>query len=202
VHEIAPGLWHWTARHEKIAIDVSSYYLAPERVLIDAMLPPAGLTWFEERGVPEYVLLTNRHHDRHAWRLREAFGCTVHCIRNGLHELEGRGPVDAFDFGDELPGGAIALEVDAICPDETAFHLPHRRALACADGVIRWRGREELAFVPDEYMDDPEQTKAGLRDAYRRLLNRDFDVLLLAHGDPVVGGAKDALRAFVGESAM
>jgi hypothetical protein len=46
-------------------------------------------------------------------------------------------------------------------------------------------------------MDDPEQTKAGLRDAYRRLLELDFDVLLLAHGDPVVGEAKQALRDFV-----
>ena len=46
-------------------------------------------------------------------------------------------------------------------------------------------------------MDEPEQTKQGLRDAYRRLLDLDFDLLLLAHGEPVVGGARDALRAFV-----
>jgi hypothetical protein len=26
--EIAPGLWHWTARRERIGIEVSSYYLA------------------------------------------------------------------------------------------------------------------------------------------------------------------------------
>jgi hypothetical protein len=45
-------------------------------------------------------------------------------------------------------------------------------------------------------MDDPEQTKAELRDAYRRLLELDFDLLLLAHGDPVVGDGKAALRAF------
>jgi hypothetical protein len=198
VQEIAPGLWHWTARHDQIGIDVSSYYLLPERVLIDAMVPAEGLDWFEEHGVPGQVLLTNRHHDRHAWRFRDAFGSTVHCIRNGLHELEGRGPVEAFDFGDELPGGAIAVEVGAICPDETALYIPAHRALACADGVVRWSGRDELAFVPDEYMDDPAQTKAGLRDAYRRLLELDFDRLLLAHGDPVVADGKEALRAFAG----
>ena len=198
MQEIAPGLWHWTARHDQIGIDVSSYYLLPERVLIDAMVPAEGLDWFEEHGVPGQVLLTNRHHDRHAWRFRDAFGSTVHCIRNGLHELEGRGPVEAFDFGDELPGGAIAVEVGAICPDETALYIPAHRALACADGVVRWSGRDELAFVPDEYMDDPAQTKAGLRDAYRRLLELDFDRLLLAHGDPVVADGKEALRAFAG----
>lgn len=120
--EIAPGLWHWTARHEHIGSEVSSYYLLSERVLIDPMLPPGGLEWFEEHGPPEHVLLTNRHHDRHSWRLRDAFGCTVHCVRNGVYELEGRGPVEPFDFGDELPGGAVVHEVDAICPDETALH--------------------------------------------------------------------------------
>lgn len=144
---------------------------------------------------PLSLLLTNRHHDRDAWRLSDAFGCTVHCVRSGLHELEGRGPVEAFDFDDELPGGVIACEVGAICPDETALYVPAHRALACADGVVRWPGRNELGFVPDELMDDPEKTKAGLRAAYRRLLELDFD-LLLAHGDPVLTGGKEALRTF------
>ena len=176
--------------------DVSSYYLLAERVLIDAMVPAEGLSWFDEHLVPEHVLLTNRHHDRHAWRLRDAFGCTVHCVRSGLHELDGRRPVEAFDFGDELTSGVIACEVDAICPDETALYIPAHRALACAGGVVRRPGRDELSFVPDEFMDDPEETKAGLRDAYRRLLDLDFDLLLLAHGDPVVTSGKEALRAF------
>jgi hypothetical protein len=198
MEEIAPGVWHWTARHPHIHAGVSSYYLLPERVLIDPMIPPPGAEWFAEHGAPEHVLLSNRHHDRDAWRLRETFGCTVHCIRNGLHELEGRGPVQAFDFGDELPGGVIVHEVDSICPDETALQIPSRAALACADGVIRGGDDGELAFVPDFLMDDPEQTKQGLRDAYRRLLQLDFDLLLLAHGEPVIGRGKEALRAFVG----
>lgn len=197
--EIAPGLWHWTARRRSIGSEVSSYYLESERVLIDPMIPPEGLEWVEQHGPPEHAILTNRHHDRDAWRLHAAFGCTVHCIRNGLYELEGRGPVEAFDFGDRLPAEIWVHEVDAICPDETALYIPGHRALACADGVIRERSGE-LQFVPDSLMDEPEQTKAGLRAAYRGLLELDFDLLLLAHGDPVVGGARDALREFVDDS--
>lgn len=199
MQEIAPGLWHWTTRHERIHMDVSSYYLLRERVAIDALVPVEGLAWFEEHGAPEHVLLSNRHHDRHAWRLHEAFGSTVHCVAQGLHELRGRGPVEAFDFGDELPGEIAVHEVDAICPDETALHIPSRRALACADGVIRRRGSDGLTFVPDYLMDAPEQTRRRLRDAYRRLLQLDFDLLLLAHGEPVLRAGKEALRAFVGE---
>jgi hypothetical protein len=195
--EVAPGVWHWTARRESIGAEVSSYYLESEHVVIDPMIPPEGLDWFEAHGAPEHAVLSNRHHDRDAWRLHEAFGCAVHCIRNGLYELEGRGPVEAFEFGDELPGGLIVHEVDAICPDETALYVPRHRALACADGVVRSGAAGRLQFVPDYLMDDPEDTKRQLRAAYRRLLALDFDLLLLAHGQPVVGGARDALGAFV-----
>jgi hypothetical protein len=199
--EIAPGLWHWTARRASIGMDVSTYYLEAERVLIDPMVPPGGLEWFDTHGAPAHAILTNRHHDRDAWRLNESFGTTVHCIRNGLHEIEGRGPVEAFDFGDELPGEITVHEVDAICPDETALYISRHRALACADGVVRWRGGEQLEFVPDYLMDEPEQTKQDLRDAYRRLLDLDFELLLLAHGDPVLTGARGALTAFVDGAA-
>lgn len=200
MREIAPGLWHWTAQHPRIHLEVSSYYLLAERVLLDPMLPPEGPEWLEQNGPPEHVLLSNRHHDRDAWRLRERFGCTVHCVRNGLHALEGRGPVQPFDFGEELPGGVVAHEVGAICPDECALHIPAHAALACADGVVRWAGGQELVFVPDQLMEDPERTKAGLRDAYRRLLELEFDRLLLAHGEPLATGGKDALRRFVAEA--
>jgi glyoxylase-like metal-dependent hydrolase (beta-lactamase superfamily II) len=194
VRELSPGLWHWTARRESIGAQVSSYYLLEERVMIDPMIPPDGLEWLAEHGPPTDVVLSNRHHDRDAWKLHAEFGSTVHCIRNGVYEIEGRGPVEPFDFGDELPGGIVVHEVDAICPDETALHVSAHRALACADGVVRGGGG--LTFVPDFLMDEPEQTKRRLQDAYRRLLELDFDVLLLAHGDPIESGGREALRAF------
>jgi hypothetical protein len=197
MREIAPGLWHWTARHEHIGAEVSSYCLLRERVLIDPMMPAEGLAWFEREGPPEHIVLSNRHHDRHSWEFRDRFDCTVHCVRNGLHELEGRGPVQPFDFGDELPGGIVVHEVDAICPDETALHIPAHGALACADGIVRWGEQQQLSFVPDRLMDDPERTKAGLRAAYRRLLALDFELLLLAHREPVLSCADDALRRFI-----
>jgi hypothetical protein len=199
VREIAPGLWHWTAVHPHIGKEVSSYYLAEERVALDPLLPPEGIEWFADRP-PEHVVLTNRHHERDSFQLHREFGTEVHCISNGVYELEGHGPVTPFEFGAELPGGIVVHEVGAICPDETALHIPARRALACADGVVRWDGVEGLTFVPDSLMDDPPLTRAALAEAYRGLLDLDFDLLLLAHGVPVEGGARAALAAFV-ESA-
>jgi hypothetical protein len=45
-------------------------------------------------------------------------------------------------------------------------------------------------------MGEPERTKRGLREAYRRLAELDFDHLLLAHGEPFVGNGREVLRAF------
>lgn len=196
MQELTPGLWHWTARHPHINSEVSSYYLASERVLIDPLLPAEGLEFFERVPAPQHVVLTNRHHDRDSWRLHERFGCEVHCVTNGCYELEGRGPVTPFEFGDQLPGGIHVYEVDAICPDETALHIPAHGALACADGVVRWPGVDGLAFVPDELMENPADTKRGLAGAYQRLLELDFETLLLAHGEPVTDGARDQLQRF------
>lgn len=196
MREIAPGLWHWTAVHPRIGKEVSSYYLSQERVALDPLLPAEGLAWFEQRP-PAHIVLTNRHHGRDSFRLNAAFGAEIHCVRSGIHELEGRGPVSPFEFGAELPGGIVAHEVGAICPDETALHIPAHHALACADGVVRWPGLDGLTFVPDQLMDDPAETRAGLVAAYRRLLELDFDLLLLAHGEPVLSDAKSELAAFI-----
>jgi hypothetical protein len=209
MRKVLPGLYHWTALHEKIHIPVHSYYLAGERVVIDPMVPREGVEWFRRHGPPENILLTNRHHYRHSSRFVKAYGSTVWCHRSGLHEFTRGEQVQAFDHGDELPGGILALEVGALCPEETALYIrksyfdeqdggPAQTAggaLAFGDALIRYRGR--LGFVPDDYMgEDPEAVKQGLLAAFRRLLRRDFDRLLFAHSAPMVGGGKAALKRF------
>jgi hypothetical protein len=193
VREIAPGIWHWTGLHPKIKQEVSSYWVEPAAAVLDPM------PLHEEGPRPERVLLTNRHHYRAADEFVEVFGCTVHCSEPGLHEFEGGPEVQGFKFGEEVAPGITAHEVDAICPDETALHIAaEQEALAIADGAIRVGGGGALTFVPDFLMgDDPEGVKAGLIDAYRRLVDLRFEHLLLAHGNPIVGEGREALAAFV-----
>jgi hypothetical protein len=198
VEEIAPGIWHWVETHPRIKIPVSSYYLPEERVVIDPLAPGEGLDFFEERGAPTDVLLTNRHHYRSSGDFVARFGSTVHCVREGMHEFAHGEHVEPFDFGDELPGGIVAYEVGAICPDETALHIPAREALALADGAVRMAQTDALGFVPDFLMDEPERTKAGLRESYARLAQLEFRHLLLAHGEPIMGEGREALAAFAG----
>ncbi len=203
MREILRGLYHWTAVHPKIHIEVSSYWLDGDGVLIDPLIPPgAGLDWFAARPTPPgAIVLSNRHHYRHSGEFAGRFGCPVYCNRAGLHEFTHGEQVTGFDLGDELPGGLLACELGAICPDDTALHLPALRALALADGVVRGapHGRPgPLGFVPDSLMDDPPATKQGLLEACARLLAElDFDHLLLAHGGPVIGDGRAQLQELV-----
>jgi len=195
--EIGPGIHHWTAKHPRIQTEVSSYYVEPAATLVDPLLPPEGIEWFNSRRTPERVVLTNRHHYRHSDRFTAEFDCTVLASEPGLHEFGDDRPVEGFAFGDELADGVTALEVGSICPDEAALHIQIGDGfLSVADGVVNYGG---LRFVPDDLIgDDSEAVKEGLRESYRRLLDLDFDGLLLAHGDPIPDGGKDALRRFVG----
>lgn len=205
MREIIPGVFHWTTFHEGIRADVSSYFLAESGVIIDPLLPAAldggvdPLEWLRDQGPPTAILLSNRHHYRHSRRLAEAFDIPIRASEPGMHEFSARQRVQPFRFGDRLPGGVIAHEVDAICPDETALEIPSARAVVLADGVVRFDAPDApLSFVPDYLMgEDPEAVKSGLRDAFQSLLGLDFDHLLLAHGLPVVGEGKVRLREFL-----
>ena len=193
IRELVPGVVHWQAPHPNIKIDVSSYLLTESKVLLDPIMPPEGLDWFEEKDLrPVAIVLTNRHHWRNCSDFVERFGCTVHASRPGMHEFGPGQQVEPFDFGDTLHGGIIAHEVGVICPDETALEIPEVSALAVADGVISY---DRLQFVPDNLMDEPEHTKRGLYDAYERLADHvDFEHLLVAHGEPVILNGRAELR--------
>jgi glyoxylase-like metal-dependent hydrolase (beta-lactamase superfamily II) len=203
MQEVLPGVFHWTAIHPSIHTKVSSWWIEDGGVAIDPLEPEAeGIEWFSSRSTqPQVVLLSNRHHYRHADRFAERYGSPVQCIRAGLHEFGPERPVEGFDFGDELPGGVVVHEVDAICPDDTAFYLPGTRAVLFADGLVRggqYGGGGPLGFVPDSLMDDPEGTKRGLLESFARILEElDFDHLLLAHGGPVIGDGRVLLRELV-----
>ena len=200
--EVLTGVFHWTARHPKIGIVVSSYWLDGPGVLVDPLVPvQEGLDWFAARTEPTAILLSNRHHLRESERFVERFGCSIHCNEAGMHEFADGPPVRPFKLGDHLPGGAIARELDAICPDDTALQLSEHGALVLADGVVRGGpvgGDGPLGFVPDSLMDDPAETKRGLLAACTRLLaDIEFDHLLLAHGGPVIGNGRELLQDMV-----
>jgi len=198
--EVLPGVLHWTTFHEGIGAPVHSHFYVEGSALFDPRVPAEGLDDVARHGRPETILLSNHHHLRHAERFAQRFDCPIKVQRSGLHEFAGGGPdVLPFDFGDTVAPGVTALEVGALTPEDTAFHVAAGPgALLFADALIRDRAGQ-LTYVPGALMgDDPEAVRTGLTAALERLLERDdFDALLFAHGDPVAEGGRERLAAFV-----
>jgi glyoxylase-like metal-dependent hydrolase (beta-lactamase superfamily II) len=195
--EVIPGIEHWSAPHPNHGQIVHSHYLTRQRAVIDPVAADGLLPVLHRAGGVEQVVLTNRHHLRGSAEIAEEFGAALRCPAAGLHEFQGPGTPDfiAYDWGEEVLEGVTAHEVGSLAPDDGALHIAvGPGALALADSVMS--DDEGLGFVPDGLMDDPERTKEGLLRVFRRLVDLDFDVLLLAHGGPLPAGGRAALAAF------
>ena len=197
MRELLPGLWHWTTPHPNIGQDVSSYYVAESAAVLDPMVPAEGLAVFDGLPTPGHVVLSCRHHDRDHARFVEAFGADFHVNEAGVHEYPDE-DVRAFAVGDQVVPGITAVANGPIAPDDTVLGIEvPGGALAFADSLINAGG--QVGFVPDGLLgDDPQQVRADITAAVRELLDtQEFEHVLFAHGDPVVGGGREALAALV-----
>jgi hypothetical protein len=194
IHEVVPGVLHWTAPHPSARLESGSHYLVDEGVLIDPIAPPEGPAWFDDRQV-RAILLTNRHHTRSAFDLQARLGVPVRAPRTGMHDLPAD-RVQPYDFGEELRTGIRPYAISETWPDETALHIPAHSAVAIADGFQHYG--DGLGFFPDHLLgDDPEAEKQRLREGFAALAGEiDFDTLLFAHGAPILGDGRDVLRRF------
>ncbi len=198
MREIVPGIFHWTAFHEPIGATVSSYFIATAGVVIDPKQPDGG--WDELPEAPQAVLLTSGHHLRDGGACAETFGIPIRASYEAVDHIADGPAIEPFGDGDQPARGVTAIHIGAISADEGAFLIAVGSdvdgAVAIADGVNHSGG--ELGFFPDSLLgDDPHHVKQGLKHAFGELLDRDFNHLLFAHGDPIVGGGKAALREFV-----
>jgi hypothetical protein len=190
MEEIAPGVRHWKSTHPNLGIEVSAYWLPDLKLLLDPISVPDEVDEVDE------ILLSCRHHLRDSLEAAERFGATVRAPRTGMQDFEEGSPVEPYDFATPLLGGAVtAHQVGGLSPDETALHIPSVNALSIADGAMRYG--EDLHFVPDQYMGEPDKDKADLKRGFGELADQlEFDVLLLAHGNPIPTGGREALRRF------
>lgn len=199
MQEIAPGIYHWTGHDGEVSSPVHSYYVEPAGALIDAVMPDEGPKAFDDLTRPQTALLTNRRHFRNSDRFRDEFGCVILAARPAMDDLRDKG-VEPFGWNDEVAWGVTAIEIGKPWDDETALHIRHGEgAVTIGEGLVHAAGAP-IAFAPDDLLGDrPERMRKALKDAFRGLLVRDFDVLLLSHGDPVPNHGKAALRRFVEE---
>jgi hypothetical protein len=208
--QLADGLWRWTARHPEwhpgeFGSEVASFALraGDETVLIDPLLPPepdAVLDLIEtELGERLAILITIPYHVRSSEQIRRRFRGQVEttiwghsACRKRLSEGAG---FHAFEPGDALPGGATAHRIGKPRRHEMPLHLPSHRALAFGDALAEVDG--ELRVWSDRRIDD--EVSAFYHERFNPtlepLLELDVGRVLVTHGQPVLEGGREQLRA-------
>lgn len=203
IHEIAPDIFMWRARHPQWNSDV-------ERVACYAVRSPGGLAVFDplieddrqlhalrelEFFGSAAVFITIPYHVRSADLVAEELGAPIigHTAVGdrllGEHEF-----IDAT-AREHLPLGVRAVRIGNPKRNETPFFVPHARALVLGDVAIG--GADGLRLW--EEVDERRRSWFERRflPSLEPLLDLDVERVLPTHGLPVISGGHAALEAMI-----
>jgi len=186
IRNVAPGLWIWRLSypdwHEDAGwpevVTSTCVQSGGEVAVLDALAPPgdAREIWkrLDARPPTTAVVLKPDHvRDVDLFVARygaRAFGPWLF-ERTNIPETE----LEPIEPGSELPGGLRAL-YDGRGRNETPLWLPEQRALVFADALTGAGGELRI-------WDTPHIDRAW--PALRELLELPFELVIVAHGEPV-----------------
>jgi glyoxylase-like metal-dependent hydrolase (beta-lactamase superfamily II) len=199
MREIVSGIFTWPWFSERHGYNFNGYLLDDPggSICIDPVEPDAAtLDEIARLGVAR-TIITNRNHVRAANAVRTRTGArtAIHPDDAAYARSQGAEIDDEVRPGEKI-GPLAIIEVPGKSPGEIVLHWPERRLLIVGDAVIgNPPGR--CSLLPEKVMDDP----ARLRTSVRRLLDLDFDTLLVGDGASILSGARDRLRELVASFA-
>jgi hypothetical protein len=193
VREIVAGVRTWSVFSQEKGYAFNGYAVATGEgtVAIDPPDPGEGWAQLDAMAPFQGVWTSNRNHSRAAAAFRERYGVPVWAHEDDAERLEAGADKTLAEAG-TIAGELEVLHVPGKSPGELAFYLPGRRALIVGDLVIGVPPGE-LSTYPEEVIDDKEQ----LYRSAAKLLDYDFDALLLCDGEPFAAGGREKLRDFV-----
>ncbi len=204
MHEILPGIFTWGSTYADRPWDLNGYAiaLAGETVLVDPPAPVEG-EWsggYERHRLRRFVL-TNRDHVRDAELFRTRYGAHVTAGKNELAQLAPLTIDVAVQEGDLISGALRVIELPGKSPGEIGLYFdPAHHAYSREIGGIVLLGDAiignppgALGLIPEAKLDDPQTLKRSLL----KLLDYEFDVLLLCDGRPVLRDAKRQVSEFL-----
>jgi glyoxylase-like metal-dependent hydrolase (beta-lactamase superfamily II) len=199
--EILPGIFTWHEFSEEKQMNFNGYLVVgqDESVLIDPpVMAESDFLKLEELAGKnsshplKAILLTNVHHERGCDGVRKKLDVPVLINEKDEDGLAGKAD-KTFSDGDVLPGGLVTFKFEnQKSPGESAFFLKERGVMILGDALIGKVPGKLNMLPPDKYR-DPKLAKKGLS----KLLNYEFETLLVGDGEPILENAKEAVTVFL-----
>ena len=195
---LLPNVWEWSWFSEEKQLNFNGHLLTigEHRILVDP--PPMNandIAFARQEGSVDYILLTNRDHEREAGQLRKEFDCLV--MAPELDAKEMSIPIDkTCKDGELLPGGIWVVQLaHQKSPGESAFFLQQGKGILIVGDAIIGHPAGTLRLLPPEKYADISQAREGLR----RLLKYNFESLLVGDGDSIMTETKPILEQTLAE---
>ena len=186
---LLPGISEWSWYSEEKQIDFNGHFLhvGEHRILVDPPpLTSSEIAQIRHNGQIDYILLTNRDHERETLTYQKEFQCRVYVPENDAPEMSVK--ADAVYRDQELlPGGIWAIQLsDQKSKGESALFIQQGKGILIVGDALLGKPAGSVCMLPAEKYADSEKAREGLR----RLLKYNFDALLVGDGESILSGAK------------
>jgi glyoxylase-like metal-dependent hydrolase (beta-lactamase superfamily II) len=202
MHEILPGIFTWGSTYADRPWDLNGYAIAlpGETVLVDPPAPVEG-EWSRVSTPITTIALTNRDHVRDTELFRTRYGAHVTAGKNELAQLAPLTIDVAVQEGDLISGALRVIDLPGKSPGEIGLYFdPAHHAYSREIGGIVLLGDAiignppgALGLIPEAKLDDSQTLKTSLL----KLLDYEFEVLLLCDGRSVLSDAKRRVSEFL-----
>ncbi len=186
---ILPGIatWSWFSEEKQLNFNGHLLDVGEHRILVDPPpLADADLSKLTSAGQVDYILLTNRDHERESATYKDTLKTRVYVPQADAPEMSVT-PDKTFVDGELLPGGIWVVQLsNQKSPGESALFIQQGRGILIVGDALLGKPEGSVSILPDGKYTDPAKAREGLR----RLLKYNFDSLLVGDGTSILTGAK------------
>ena len=190
---VRPGLFHWQGYEPAVKCDCSSTAIVTSSGLIFIDPIPLDEEALKEMvaesfSAPAAVVLTSGNHQRESLDLAKRLGIPVFAPADAGDDIIAD---QRFRSGDSV-AGMESITLPGFGPGETA--LLHEGTLIFGDALINLEP-EGLRLLPEKYREDKKRSLRSLV----ALEELKPEVLLFAHGHPIIQSASSRLLGCLAE---
>ncbi len=193
MRNLLPRVWEWSWFSEEKQLNFNGHLLdiGEHHILVDP--PPMSdkdLAFARQNGPIDYILITNRDHERETTAFQQEFQCSVMVPELDAPEMT-VSFTKTYKDGELLPGGIWAIQLaDQKSRGETALFLDQGKGILILGDALLGKPEGSLCMLPPDKYADSGKAKEGLR----RLLKYNFDSVVVGDGASILSGAKPILE--------